>query len=44
MAKGLFGIVFEEFKSAFNIEKVHLKKKNTRFVKKKKKLKTLLKI
>jgi hypothetical protein len=42
MAKGLFGIAFKEFKSAFYIETVHLKEKKYSFSKKK--LKTLLRV
>jgi hypothetical protein len=37
----MFEIAFEESKNAFNTQKVHLKKKNSRLVKK---LKALLKI
>ena len=38
--KGLFVIAFKRLKSIFNTQKAHLKKKNTRLVKK---LKALLK-
>jgi hypothetical protein len=46
IAKGLFGCVFKEFKSAFNTQKVHLKekKKKTRLITKKIKMKSLVRV